>query len=88
MAGFVTVAKVGDVKPGTLKSFVVDSKRILIANWEGTLFATQDLCTHDKGHGKNKPSHPVGATLCGRPLGAATQGCPYRIWDVYFFPNS
>lgn len=49
MSGFVTVAKVSDVKPGTLKSFDVGSTRILIANWEGTFFATQDLCTHDDG---------------------------------------
>ncbi len=27
-----------------------------------------------KGYGKNESPHPVGATLCGRPPGAATQG--------------
>lgn len=49
MAAFVVVAKVTDVKPGQMKSFAIDGKRVLIANWEGTLFATQDLCTHDNG---------------------------------------
>ena len=32
-----------------MKSFAVDGKRVLIANWQGTFFATQDLCTHDNG---------------------------------------
>jgi 3-phenylpropionate/trans-cinnamate dioxygenase ferredoxin component len=49
VADFVAVAKTTDVKPGQMKSFAIDGKRVLIANWEGTLFATQDLCTHDNG---------------------------------------
>lgn len=49
MVNFVAVAKTTDVTPGQMKSFTIDGKRVLIANWEGTLFATQDLCTHDNG---------------------------------------
>ena len=49
LPNFVTIAKATDVKPGQLKSFSVNGARVLIANWEGTLFATQDLCTHDNG---------------------------------------
>ena len=49
MADFVTVAKVSDLMPGQMKTFAVDDQHVLIANWEGTLFATQDLCTHDGG---------------------------------------
>ncbi len=49
MGNSVTVAKTDDVKPGQLKSFPVDGKRVLIANVQGTFFATQDLCTHDNG---------------------------------------
>lgn len=49
MADFVTVAKVSDVKPGQMKAFTANGRRVLIANWEGTSFATQDLCTHDNG---------------------------------------
>ncbi len=45
----VTVGKTSDVKPGQMTSFEVNGKRILIANWEGTYFATEDLCTHDSG---------------------------------------
>ena len=49
MANFVTVAKTTDIKPGQMKTFEVGSQRVLIANWEGTFFAAQDLCTHDNG---------------------------------------
>ncbi|MDE3090664.1 MAG: non-heme iron oxygenase ferredoxin subunit [Chloroflexota bacterium] len=49
MADFVIVAKVTDVKPGQMKTFAVNGKSVLVANWEGTFFATQDLCTHDGG---------------------------------------
>ena len=49
MVDLVVVAKTADVKPGQMKSFAVNDKRVLIANWEGTFFATQDLCTHDNG---------------------------------------
>ncbi|MBI5032239.1 MAG: non-heme iron oxygenase ferredoxin subunit [Chloroflexi bacterium] len=49
MSTFIAVAKTEDVPVGHLKSFTVEGKPILIANWEGTFFATQDLCTHDNG---------------------------------------
>jgi 3-phenylpropionate/trans-cinnamate dioxygenase ferredoxin subunit len=46
---FVTIAKLTDIPPGAIKSFDVNGEQVLIANWQGTLFATQDLCTHDNG---------------------------------------
>ncbi len=49
MADLVAVARVGDVMPGQIKTFAVNGQKVLIANWEGTFFATQDLCTHDGG---------------------------------------
>ncbi|MBI5302915.1 MAG: non-heme iron oxygenase ferredoxin subunit [Chloroflexi bacterium] len=49
MPTFITVAKLGEVPPGKMKTFVVNSKRVLIANVQGNFFATQDLCTHDNG---------------------------------------
>ncbi len=48
-SNFVTVAHVGDIKNGQVKQFTVDGHRIVLANVEGTYFATQDLCTHDGG---------------------------------------
>ena len=49
MSNFIAVAKTTDIKPGEIKSFDVNGEQVLIANWQGTLFATQDLCTHDNG---------------------------------------
>lgn len=49
MANMIKVAHVSDVPPGTMKTFDGDGQSILIANWQGTFFATQDLCTHDDG---------------------------------------
>lgn len=49
MSNFIAVAKTTDLKPGQMKSFAVGDKGVLLANWEGTLFATEDLCTHDDG---------------------------------------
>jgi 3-phenylpropionate/trans-cinnamate dioxygenase ferredoxin subunit len=49
MSNYITIAKITDVQPGQMKSFEVNEQSILIANWEGTFFATQDLCTHDNG---------------------------------------
>ncbi len=49
MPNIITVARTGDVKPGEMKSFTVEDKRLLIANWEGTYFCTEDVCTHDGG---------------------------------------
>ncbi len=49
MANYVTVAHVGDVKKGQVKTFAVNKHHLALCNVEGTYFATQDLCTHDGG---------------------------------------
>ena len=49
MPNFVAAAKTAAIQPGEIKSFDVNGEQVLIANWQGTLFATQDLCTHDNG---------------------------------------
>ena len=49
MATFVTVAHIGEVKKGQVKTFHVNGHHIALCNVEGTYFATQDLCTHDGG---------------------------------------
>ncbi len=46
---YITVARVGDIKNYQVKQYTVDGHRIVLANVEGTYFATQDLCTHDGG---------------------------------------
>ncbi len=49
MPNFIAVAQAADIKPGEIKSFDVKSELILLANWQGTFFAAQNLCTHDNG---------------------------------------
>ena len=49
MANAIVVGKASQVPPGKMKSFSAGDKRVLVANVGGTLFATQDLCTHDNG---------------------------------------
>lgn len=49
MADYVTIAKVGDVKNGQVKTLGVNGHHLALCNVEGTFFAIQDLCTHDGG---------------------------------------
>ena len=46
---FVKVGKVGDVPPGTAKVFEVGNRFVAVCNVEGTLYAVDDVCTHDEG---------------------------------------
>lgn len=43
---FIRVAKVPDIAPGKIKGFVVDNKKIAIANMGGKLYAFEDRCPH------------------------------------------
>ena len=45
-ADFVAVAKIGDLEPGTMKLVEVTSRKISIANVDGSIHAFDDLCTH------------------------------------------
>lgn len=56
-------------EPGT-KVFQVGNKRILVARWEGKVYAIDDLCTHDNG--------PLGEgeLLEGTDGGAPEVECP------------
>lgn len=49
MADLVTVALLGDVPPGTVKTFLVGDQRLALANVQGEIYAIQDVCTHDGG---------------------------------------
>jgi 3-phenylpropionate/trans-cinnamate dioxygenase ferredoxin subunit len=48
MAGH-RVAKVSEIAPGTTRRVVVNSLGILLCNVEGTIYAIEDICTHDGG---------------------------------------
>jgi 3-phenylpropionate/trans-cinnamate dioxygenase ferredoxin subunit len=46
---FVTVARVGEVPPGSVKVVRVDDQEIAVFNIAGTYYALEDVCTHDGG---------------------------------------
>ena len=44
---FIKVARLADIKPGKMKCVKVNNRRYLLANIDGTLYATDDMCTHE-----------------------------------------
>jgi 3-phenylpropionate/trans-cinnamate dioxygenase ferredoxin subunit len=46
---FEKVGKIGDVPPGTAKVFELGDRFVAVCNVDGTLFAVDDVCTHDEG---------------------------------------
>ena len=53
--GFVNVAGVNELTPGTMKAYSVEGKNILVSNLDGKYYALDNLCTHSGGelsHGK------------------------------------
>ncbi len=49
MGKFVTVARTGEIAPGTVKVVRIDGTAIGVANVDGEFFAFADVCTHDDG---------------------------------------
>ena len=43
------VAKVSEIAPGTTKQVVLGGDEVLLCNVEGTIYAIDDVCTHDGG---------------------------------------
>jgi 3-phenylpropionate/trans-cinnamate dioxygenase ferredoxin subunit len=48
ITGFVRVARVADVPPGTVRRVEVGGRRVALANVEGEFFAVEDTCTHEE----------------------------------------
>ena len=46
---FVKVGKASEVPPGTAKVFEVADRYVAVCNVDGSLFAVDDVCTHDDG---------------------------------------
>lgn len=44
--GFVRVAELSEVPPGSIKGVVYDGTYIAIYNLDGTIYATRDCCCH------------------------------------------
>lgn len=45
----VPVARLDDIAVGTTKRVLVGDDAVLLCNVEGTLYAIEDVCTHDGG---------------------------------------
>lgn len=43
------VAHASDIPPGTTKRVEVDGDGVLLCNVDGTIYAVEDVCTHDGG---------------------------------------
>ncbi len=43
------VAKLSEIAPGTTRRVVIDSIGVLLCNVGGTIYAIEDVCTHDGG---------------------------------------
>lgn len=48
MDGFVAVGKVSDLQPGHMKWVAVQRERVLLINVDGTYYALQDQCGHQR----------------------------------------
>lgn len=46
---YIKVAPINKIPIGTMKSFLVSGKQILISNIEGTIYAINNTCTHQGG---------------------------------------
>ena len=72
MADFLTVARVDQVPPGTLKVFRVKGRRIALSQVDGVFYAIDDLCTHDEG--------PLGeGTLHGDEVECPRHGARFSV---------
>lgn len=47
MTNFIKVARLADIKPGKMKCVKANGRRYLLANIDGVVFATDDMCTHE-----------------------------------------
>lgn len=46
MSQYVSVAKLEDLQPGKCMRVIVDGQKIALYNVEGTVYATDDTCSH------------------------------------------
>lgn len=72
-AGYMTVAAVADVPPGTVTTVQAGGRRLALVNYDGSLFALDGDCTHAAG--------PLGEGLLGA---GCLLACPWHgaVFDV------
>jgi nitrite reductase (NADH) small subunit len=69
VAGFVTVAKLSDLRPGECKAIEVEGKELALFNVEGTIYALDNTCLHQGG--------PLGEG----DLSNGIVTCPWHGWE-------
>jgi len=69
VADFVTVARVDEIPPGTVRAVRAGEEEIALAHLDGEFYATQNACLHLKG--------PLGE---GRLEGPVLT-CPWHGWQ-------
>lgn len=45
--GFIEVAELDGFAPGTMRCVQVRGRRVLLANVDGTIYAADELCSHE-----------------------------------------
>ncbi len=69
---WVKVARVGDLRPGTVRTVQAEGRRYALANVGGTFYAVDNNCPHNGG--------PLGK---GRLIGTVVECPPHQWrWDV------
>lgn len=48
MSDFVSVCKVTDIAPGSMRTYSVRGRPVAIANVDGEFFAVSDTCSHEQ----------------------------------------
>ena len=49
MGEYHKIARVGDLAPGEVNVYEVESHRVALCNVDGEFYAIEDVCTHDAG---------------------------------------
>ena len=89
MMSFTKVTDIGDILPGTMKSFKVKNVAILVANIEGNYFAMSSECTHagvdlSKGRlSQNIVTCPHGGSQYDVTTGACKKEPAFKNAEVY-----
>ena len=88
---FKNVAQTRDVPPGKLLRVVIGEHALMLANVEGTIYATDDMCTHEdaslstgalKGECVSCPLHGSRFNVrTGEPM-EEPPDVPLRTWEV------
>jgi 3-phenylpropionate/trans-cinnamate dioxygenase ferredoxin component len=62
----ITVGKVSEIPPGTMKEFTINGKTVAVANIDGAFFAIEGSCSH------------AGAKLAEGTLAGTIIKCPHH----------